>query len=138
MYRANLSKIEEKSLKSRIKTERDGRILKRYQCVMMSHEGIPNVQIAKVLGVNNNTITGWIKLYLEEGIDRLSEFDFVKRVSGLEEIKTEIKQHVENGLVSTMKELSLWIKEKYDYEVETSWLGRWCKKNSIFLLKSQD
>ncbi len=138
MYQAKLSKTEEKSLKSRIKKERDGRILKRYQCIMMSHEGIQNIQIAKVLGVNTNTITGWVKLYLEEGLERLSKFDFSRRVSSLEEIKSEIKDHVQNELVSTMAELAGWIKETYDHEVETSWLGRWCKKNSIFLLKSQD
>ncbi len=139
MYQVKLSKREEQELHQRIKLERDGRILKRYQSIMMNHQGITNTKIAKSIGVQKNTVTTWVKIYLEEGLEELSILKFTgKKSSKLDEIKDKIKAHVESELVSSMLELSNWIKTQFGYEVETSWLGRWCKKNSIFLLKSRE
>jgi len=139
MYRVKLTKEDELILHKKIKEERDGRILKRYQCIMMNHQEIQNMNIARILGIQMNTVTIWVKIYLEEGLEKLSNLEFTgKRQSVLEDIKEEIKAQAETGIVSSMSELANWIKKEYNHEVETSWLGRWCKKNSIFLLKSQD
>ncbi len=76
MYQVKLSKREEQELHQRIKLERDGRILKRYQSIMMNHQGITNTKIAKSIGVQKNTVTTWVKIYLEEGLEELSILKF--------------------------------------------------------------
>ena len=53
----------------------------------------------------------------------------------LDSYKEEIKAHVDQNIVSSVKELQGHIKQSYDVAVEHSWLFRYCKKNSIALTK---
>jgi len=139
MYQAKLTTEEKQNLKKLIKHEKQNRVLKRYQCLLMNSEGIENLSIANFVGVSKDTVTLWIKLYLEKGLEEFGTLHFKgKKKSVLDEFKGEIEHHVRNNTVSTMAELSEWLSENFEIEIESSWLGRWCKKNSISLLKSQE
>lgn len=135
-YSINLTKKEEKQLKELLKTTSQSKILKRYQCIHFKYQGLPNKQIAVLLCVNIDTVTDWFKLFNKVGLKGLGELAYDGRhPSQLEEYKEEIKKYVDENIVSSIKELQSYIAEAYNITIEHSWLFRYCKKNSIYLIK---
>lgn len=140
MYKISLTSSEKTLLSSKISETSNTWLLKRYQCIMMRSDSLSNKQISSYLHVDVNTLTNWAKMYLEGGFSKLETFNLsARRQSKLECLKEEIKEQVldDDKVIGTMSELSSWLKKKHDLYVEESWLRRWCKKNSISLLKKQ-
>ncbi|MFH1232855.1 MAG: helix-turn-helix domain-containing protein [Patescibacteria group bacterium] len=136
MYKIKLSNSELSKLKSKKKQEKDKKIYLRLQCIYLSHKGKSHKEIVENLGVNKNSVTEWIKTYIEKGIDELSRpIDYNRRISKVDDYIDKIKDDVKENAISTLAELQDFIKEKYSIEIEQSWLFRCCKKNSICLAK---
>ncbi len=136
MYKIKLSKSELSKLKSKKKKAKDKKIYLRLQCIYLSHKGKSHKEIAGNLTVNKNSVTEWIKIYIEKGMEELSQpIDYNRRTSKIADYLDKIKQDVQENTISTLAELQSFIKEKYSLEIEQSWLFRCCKKNSICLAK---
>ncbi|MFH1191957.1 MAG: helix-turn-helix domain-containing protein [bacterium] len=136
MYKIKLSKSELSKLKSKKKKAKDKKIYLRLQCIYLSHKGKSHKEIVENLGVNKNSVTEWIKIYIEKGMGELSQpIDYNRRTSKIADYLDKIKQDVQENTISTLAELQSFIKEKYSLEIEQSWLFRCCKKNSICLAK---
>ncbi len=135
-YLVKLSHQDANELKRLIRETGSSKVLKRYQCIHFKQQGIKNKNIAVLLCVNIDTVTDWLKVFLEKGLKSLREFDYEgRRVSVLDDYKPEIKSYVDKNIVSSVKELQGYIKKTYHVAVEHSWLFRYCKKNSIALTK---
>ena len=135
-YTINLSKSEAIELKKILRETESSKVLKRYQCIHFKQQGLKNKDIAELLCVSIDTVTDWLKVFLEKGLKGLGEFDYEgRRISVLDDYKQEIRSHVDKNIVSSIKELQGHIKKTYDIAVEHSWLFRYCKKNSIALTK---
>ena len=135
-YQIILNKHEEQTLKNLIKNTERSKALKRYQCIHFKRQGLSNSQIAGLLCVNIDTVTDWIKIFLDKGLKGLGDFEYEgRRVSQLEDYKENIQLYVKDNIVSSMKELQSYILETFNLSVEHSWLFRYCKKNSITLTK---
>lgn len=136
MYKIKLTKTELKKLDKLKKQEKNKRIFRRLQCLILSHQGRENKEIADIAGVCVDTVTDWVKLYLDNGISGLCRLDFKnKRQSKIDDYADKIKGDVKNNTISTLSELQDWLKSRYAIEMEISWLSRCCKKNSICLTK---
>lgn len=134
-----LTASEEKELKKRKSREKNNKIYRRYLYVEMSHKGQTNLAIADLLGVCNDTLTDWRRIFIEDGLDGLSQLNYAgRRESKLKKHEKRIREKVEKGQVSSLKELQSFIRKTCKEEVEQSWLSRYCKKNSIFLTKKRD
>uniref|UniRef100_UPI00374CEFA3 helix-turn-helix domain-containing protein n=1 Tax=Ferruginibacter sp. TaxID=1940288 RepID=UPI00374CEFA3 len=72
-YSIDLSKEEVLTLKKLRRTEKDGKILRRYQCIWLANEKFPKKEIASMLSVNIDTVTDWIKLFNKNRFDGLSK-----------------------------------------------------------------
>lgn len=135
-YLIKLSKRDTVELKRLLRETESSKVIKRYQCIHFKQQGIKNKDIAVLLCINIDTVTDWLKVFLEKGLKGLGEFDYEgRRASVLDSYKEEIKAHVDQNIVSSVKELQGHIKQSYDVAVEHSWLFRYCKKNSIALTK---
>lgn len=135
-YTIKLSKQDAIELKRLLRETESSKVLKRYQCIHFKQQGIKNKDIAVLLCVNIDTVTDWLKFFLEKGVKGLGEFDYEgRRVSVLDDYKQEIKSYVDKNIVSSVKELQGHIKKTCHVTVEHSWLFRYCKKNSIALTK---
>ena len=96
-------------------------------------------EIADILDVSNNTITTWLKIFAKGGVELLTTFDYKDRKkSKLFEIKEDIRKYINTELPSKVAQVQDWIKRNYDIEIEHSWLYRYLKKNSIYLIKKHD
>lgn len=136
MYKVKLTRCELTDLKKRRSRERNKTIINRLHCIYLAHIGKSNKAIIDILAINKNSVTNWIKLYLEKGLDGLCRPEnFDRRSSRIDSHIENIKQDIQDHTLTTLAELQDWIKEKYSIEIEQSWLWRCCKKNCIYLTK---
>lgn len=137
-YSIDLSSQEISTLKKLRRSEKDGKILRRYQCIWMAHEKHSKKEIAFLLGINIDTVTDWIKLFTKQGLSGLSKLHYEgRRPSALDAIKDLLIKHIREQPVSKLSELQDFLHTKHSIKVEHSWLSRYCKKNSIALIKRQ-
>lgn len=136
MAKIKLSNVELKELNKRRKKEKDKKIYNRLQCIYLLHIGKKHKEIIDILSVNKNSVTDWIKIFLDKGIDELSRpINYDRRSSKIDAYIDKIKRGVKENSISTLAELQDWISDQYSIELEKSWLFRCCKKNSIYLTK---
>ena len=138
-YIIDLTSSEIAELKTLRRVEKDGKILRRYQCIWFAHEKFPKKEIASLLAVNIDTVTDWIKLFNRNGLKGLRELQYEgRRPSSLDTVKVELLKHIQTESVSKLSELQHYLKSKHSMEIEHSWLSRYLKKNAIALIKKQD
>lgn len=131
-----LNKQQEQELGKKLKTERDSKIWRRLKCIDLKQKGHKHKDIAQILDVTIDTITDWLFLFNEGGFEELCKLKYDgRRVSVLEKHKVDIEEKIDKENVPTVKCLQHWLKNKFDIEIEHSWLTRWLKKNQIFVQK---
>lgn len=137
-YSIDLSANEIVALKKLRRIEKEGKILRRYQCIWMAHEKLPKKEIASTLGVNIDTVTDWIKLFNKVRLGGLCKLHYEgRRPSVLDGIKELLIKHIREHSISKLSELQDFLETNYSIVIEHSWLSRYCKKNSISLIKRQ-
>jgi transposase len=121
-----------------MKQRKDTKVYKRLIALKMKHLGISNIDISSVLDVHIDTITDWFKLYINFGLSGLCELHLKNRKkSKLDDVRDELSKLVEEKTISTISEFQNYISNLFGIDVEQSWLSRYCKKNSIALIKKQ-
>ncbi|MEJ0103124.1 MAG: helix-turn-helix domain-containing protein [Bacteroidota bacterium] len=104
-YKIILPRADVALITAKKRKEKDAKLLRRYQCLSMLHEQYPKKEIAKLLGVNIDTITDWIKIYNKEGLAGLGLLKYegrrplhwiVSKKKLLTMLKKEISVHYPN------------------------------------------
>jgi transposase len=138
-YTIDLTANEILELKKLRRVEKDGKILRRYQCIWLAHEKLPKKEIASMLSVNIDTVTDWIKIFNKNRLSGLPKLYYEgRRPSSLNAVKDLLLKHIKTETVSKLSELQYYLKNTHGITVEHSWLSRYCKKNSIALIRKQD
>jgi len=133
MYQIKLSVNELKKVKHLQTSEKNSKVLRRLQALLLLNQGQSHKDVAEALNVCIDTITDWIKLYQAQKLTGLCALQFKdKRHSKINDYVDQIKQDIKDNTIATLAELQAWIKEKYAIEMEQSWLFRCCKKNFIY------
>ena len=137
-YSIDLTPEEVTELKKLRRTEKDGKLLRRYQCIWLVHERFPKKEIASILAVNIDTVTDWIKLFNQNRLNGLPKFYYEgRRPSSLDAVKGLLLKHIKTEPIGNLSELQHYLKTIHGIVVEHSWLSRYCKRNSITLIKKQ-
>jgi transposase len=137
-YTITLSDADLAFVKEGKRKEKDPKLLRRYQCVSMLHDKYPKKEIAGLLGVNIDTVTDWAKIYNRDGLAGLGLLKYGgRRPSALDKMKDEMDAYIKKENVSKLSQLQAFLEKKHGLKVEHSWLSRYCKKNSISLIKKQ-
>ncbi len=135
----SISKDDLRIIAVKRKTEQNVKLLRRYQCLWMLQELYYKKDIANILSVNIDTITDWIKIYNKSGLAGLGLLNYEgRRPSQLDKVKETISKLISSKNISTIKDLQTILLAEHKIQVEHSWLYRYCKKNSICLIRSQD
>jgi transposase len=138
-YTIDLTANEILELKKLRRVEKDGKILRRYQCIWLAHEKLPKKEIASILAVNIDTVTDWIKIFNKSRLIGLPKLHYEgRRPSSLDTVKELLLDHIKTETVSKLSELQNYLQISHGITVEHSWLSRYCKKNSIALIRKQD
>lgn len=133
-----LTPEERQELKTKKRTEKNNKIFRRYLYIELSNKGMTNLEIAPLVGVCNDTLTDWKMIYAEAGLEGLSQLHYEgRRESKLNPYREQIQEKIAKDKVSTLKELQSYLHKECGIQVEQSWLFRFCKKNSILLIKKR-
>ena len=136
MYQIKLNADELRKIKQLRDKEKSIRVQRRLQAIELANKGQSHREIAAIVNVCADTVTNWIKLYEDGGLDEFCKLQFTgKRESKINDYVDQIKQDVKDNTIATLGELQAWINDKYSIEMEQSWLFRCCKKNSIYLTR---
>ena len=137
-YQVVLSPAELAIVKEKKRKEKDAKLLRRYQCLSLLHDQYPKKEVARILNVNIDTVTDWVKLYIKEGLPSVGVLKYEgRRPSVLDGIKEQITAYIKKENISSLSELQTMIAKKHQLKIEHSWLSRYCKKNFISLIKKQ-
>ncbi|MFO7828197.1 MAG: helix-turn-helix domain-containing protein [Bacteroidales bacterium] len=133
-YQVSLTEAQEGELKKLVRENQNRKnVLKRAYCILLKHEGQKNENITQLLGIHEDTIADWTKIFLDKGIDGLLKFKYSdRRKSKLKPYKHKIKRMAAAKSVKTLEQLRQKVKEKYHIEVEYSWFFRYCRKYGIY------
>jgi len=133
-YKINLTQTQESDLKKLVRdNQHQKNILKRAYCILLKHEGQKNENITQLLGIHEDSIADWTKIFLQKGIEGLLKFKYAdRRKSKLHPYKHQIKRMASAKSVKTIEQLRRKVKEKYNVELEYSWFFRYCRKYGIY------
>jgi len=137
-YAIKLDSDELNEVNKLMKNQKDAKIYKRLVSLKLKYQGISNHEISNILDVHIDTITDWFKIYKSKGLNGLCELHLKNRKrSKLDDHKEELRKLVETKTISTIAEFQNYINNLLGIKIEHSWLSRYCKKNSIALIKRQ-
>ena len=133
-YKIYLTTEEETEIKKVVRENQNRKnILKRAYCILLKNEGQKNENITKLLGIHEDTIADWTKIFLEKDLDGLLKYKYSeRRKSKLHPYKGKIKRMASAKRVKTIEQLQLKVKENLGIEIEYSWFYRYCKKYGIY------
>lgn len=136
MYQIKLSQKEVARLQGLKKHAKDTRIYRRLQSLLLKAKGRSHQEIADTTGVSVDTVTDWLKVYLDQGLDALVRpIDYDRRPSAIDPHLDAIKRLVPERGVSTLAELQNLVQREFRLHLEQSWLSRCVKKNAICLTR---
>jgi len=128
-----LSKEQIKELEEAEIDIKNARLLKRIQCIKLKNKGWKHKEIQSFLNVQIETISKWIKFYVEGGIVKLLSWNYEGRSSILTaEDKEKIIRRNEKKPFETAKEAKDYIKKEFGLEWHLHWVQKLLKKNFIF------
>ncbi len=108
-------------------------ILKRAYCILLKNEGQKNKNITQLLGIHEDTIADWTRIYLEKGIKGLLEFKYSeRRKSKLHPYKNKIKRMASAKSIKTIEQLQTKVNKELNIDIEYSWFYRYCRKYGVY------
>ena len=79
-------------------------VQRRMEALWLKSHGLPHEQIAKLVGVTENTIREYFEMYKAGGIEKLKEATFYPPKSELETYTTTLEAHFQANPPATIKE----------------------------------
>lgn len=133
-YRIRLLDDQESELRTLIRENQNNKnLLKRAYCILLKNEGQKNENITKLLGIHEDTVADWTKIYIKKGTEGLINFRYSeRRKSKLHPYKYKIKRMASGKKVKTIEQLQQKVKDNLGIEIEYSWFYRYCKKYGIY------
>ena len=104
MYYINPSPEDIKILKHERMAHPIPKVQKRMDVLWLKHNQLAHKKIAKLAGVSVNTVTKYIRMYKDEGIQSLRQVNFYSPQSKLIEFKTSIEAYFNDHPPSSIKE----------------------------------
>lgn len=80
------------------------RIRRKLMTIRMHGLGVPNVKIAAALGISDDTVTNYVKLFRDEGLAGLIENRYYKPTSAIQPFMEEIARSFAQGPVANASE----------------------------------
>jgi len=122
----NLPEISEpaEQLEELVCSERDAQIQRRYHMLYLLKTGEEKSRsgAARHLGVHRNTISSWLQLYEEGGLEKLQEIGEPGPEPGQQSIPPEVMESLKERLsepegFGSYKDIQQWLAEEQDLEL---------------------
>jgi len=86
-------------------------VRRRCEVLYLKSQGFKNKEIEKIVGISHGTVTNYLKIYEQGGVEALKVLNYKGQASELHKYKEEIKASIEERPVRTLKEAKARIKE---------------------------
>ena len=122
----NLPEVTESAerLKQLVRKEKDAQIQRRFQMLLLLKTGEAKSRsgAARQLGVHRHTVSDWVELYEEGGIEKIQEVGNPGPEPGQESIPPEVMKTLKERLsepegVGSYKEIQRWLAEEHGVEL---------------------
>jgi transposase len=110
-----LTEEERDAISRRYKQEKNPRFRERLHCLLLKDRGHTNTEVAEMLLVVPETITDWLNLYQDGGLDALCRLetgggDCFLSADQLETLQVELDKHV----FQTAKQVCAWVQDHFE------------------------
>ena len=125
----NLPEITEsvEKLERLVRKEKDAQIQRRFQMLLLlkTREAKSRSGAARQLGVHRHTVSDWVELYEEGGIEKIQEVEDPGPEPGQESIPPEVMETLKNRLsepegFGSYKEIQQWLADEHGVELPYS------------------
>ncbi len=106
-------------------------VQRRMEALWLKSHGLPHEQIAKLVGVTENTIREYFELYKSGGIEKVKEVTFYRPKSEMEAYTTTLEAHFRANPPATIKEAQSEIEALTGIRRSETQVREFLKKNSI-------
>lgn len=135
-YKVILTETEETELRKIVRENQNRKnVLKRAYCILLKNEGQKNINITQLLGIHEDTIADWTKIFLKKGISGLLKFKYSeRRKSKLHPYKSRIKRMASAKSIKTIEQLQKKVNRELNIDIEYSWFYRYCRKYGVYTI----
>ncbi|MBU8891625.1 MAG: hypothetical protein KOO66_02525 [Bacteroidales bacterium] len=135
-YKVILTETEETELRKIVRENQNRKnVLKRAYCILLKNEGQKNINITQLLGIHEDTIADWTKIFLKKGISGLLQFKYSeRRKSKLHPYKSRIKRMASAKSIKTIEQLQKKVNRELNIDIEYSWFYRYCRKYGVYTI----
>jgi transposase len=132
-HKIRLTERELKEIHNAEKQVDKPQLLKRLQCIKLKHEKWKHQKIANFLGIHLETVSRWIKIYKEKGIQELLQWGYKGKVSvlTLDQQEKIIERNRENPF-PVAKDAMQYIKNQFGVGFHLHYVQKLLKKNFSF------
>lgn len=131
-YKIHLSTEQTYLLAEKMQQAGSKKLSRRLLAISLRHFGYKIKDISLLTGVSEKTVTAWIRLFLDGGFDALLEKHYTpNRNSRLLPYQEEIRRYRKIHPHAKLEDLQQWLKEKFQVEVEYSWLYRYVENHRL-------
>ena len=106
-------------------------VQRRMEALWLKSHNYPHAEIAKVVGVTENTIRDYFEMYKAGGVEKLKEVTFYRPKSELETYTTTLEAHFQANPPATIKEAQSEIEALTGIRRSETQVREFLKKNSI-------
>jgi transposase len=109
-----LTEEQREQISRRYKQEKNPRFRERLQCLLFKDRGLSNIEVADLLQVVPETITDWLNLYQDGGIEALCRLETGGSDSFLsQEQITLLQAELDKHIFQTAKQVCAWVQEQF-------------------------
>ena len=87
------------------------RVQRRMEVLWLKSQGLSHKQICKLSGVCDNSVTKYLRLYYQEGLDGVRKVNFYRPKSKLENHSDSIEQYFRDNPIASLSEAVAKIEE---------------------------
>ena len=105
---------EKQALQARYQETNNRRWQERIQCVLLKNQGLTLEAISEVIPYNINTISDWMRCYVEKGLEGICVWQYQGSPRHLNpQQQIELKAEVSQNRYSRVKDVARWVEQKW-------------------------
>jgi transposase len=115
----------------------NSRVRIKLEALILKANGLPNKKIQQILNIDKNTVTAYLKLYVEGGLESVKKNNYLGPTSELEQYAEIIFSDFEINPPATIKEASYRIEQLTGIKRGKTQTWHFLKKKQISLSQSR-